>query len=81
MRVAAVGSENGFSGELYAGNLVALLVVLVRPHILADCGGQSVEGGKLQPFCPLFITRVCVELFVRIHKLRNRAKLRALYRA
>ena len=47
MRFGSVRAENGAPGKGATGDLVALLNVLVRPHVVGHGRGQSVEGKKL----------------------------------
>ena len=81
MRFLVVRAEKRPPREFLAGNLIAHLHVLVRPHILADGRRQSVKRQHLQPFRPFAVAGVRVKQFVRIHLLHHRAKLRTLDRA
>ena len=80
MRLAVVRSEYGFTGETLAGYLIAHLIVLMRPHIVAYSSRERVECEDLESLRPFVVARVCKELLVGVHLLDNAAKLGAVYR-
>ena len=77
MRARAVGAEEGFPGKYLAGDLVCLLVILVRPHVVRDGGGQSVERRLFQPIRPDALAGQHVEHLAGVHQLHHAAKLGA----
>ena len=78
MCLTAVGAEKGLSGESLAGNLIAHLIVLMGPHILADGCRQGIKGHDLQPLCPFILPGEGIKKLTGIHLLHYSAELRAL---
>ena len=78
MSLGIIGPEQGFSREPLAGDLVAHLVILMGPHIVADRGGQRIECQHLQPFRPLAVSCAGIQQFVGVHLLHHGAKFRTL---
>ena len=73
MGIRLIGTEDGLSGKALAGDLVAHLVILMDPHIVADGSRQGIECQYLQPLHPLFVAGVRIEMFIRIHLLYDSA--------
>ena len=78
MGIEIVCAENWLYGETYAINLIALLVVLVSPHIVAEGAGKSVKCNNLKSFKPFYVPGVCIQKLVRKHLLHYSAQLCAL---
>ena len=71
----AVGTEEGLSREALTCNLVALLVILVGPHIFADSGRKGIKGKDLQPLCPFSVSGIGIEPLAGIHLLHDGTEL------
>ena len=78
MRLSVVRSENRMTKEFFAADLIAHLIVLVGPHVLADGGRQCVERQYLQPLCPFAVAGVGIQQLVGIHLLDDAAQFCAL---
>ena len=78
VRIGRVGVEDARFVLHRTGDLIALLIVLVRPHIGRDRRGQSVEGEHFQPVCPDALFRQGEQPFIGIHRLDDAAQLGAV---
>ena len=80
MSLTLVCTKDCFAGEADAGDLVALLIVLMRPHIVADRRGEGIEGENFESFRPFEVAGSGEKMLIGVHLLGNGAKLGALDR-
>src|SRR5437016_4840339 len=58
--------------------LIRLLIVLVRPHVVSQCAGKSVESETLQAIAECGIASNSKRLLEREHEFDDSAQLRTL---
>ncbi len=74
--VRAVGGPMARAAS--AGDLVGLLVILVRPHVVAESPRKGIEGDLFQAVRKNGIAQCGFDLFVGIHGLDYGAQLNSL---
>ena len=78
VRLTVIATKQGTPRKSLAGNLIAHLIVLMGPHILADGCRPGIKGHDLQPLCPFVLPGEGIKKLTGIHLLHYGAELRAL---